>query len=100
MMTGHSLSCGASGLHGVHNCQEVCECLLAFGGILIAFPDGVGRAVERLVDGVPVSRSARLYAGFRLVPFGLKVLDARLSSGEVALVDERCDVGGDATEGR
>jgi hypothetical protein len=58
------------------------------------------RAIDGLVDDVPVRRRARLQSGFGLVPGGLEILDPGLRPDEIALVDQRRGIGGDRPEGR
>ncbi|KGS17657.1 hypothetical protein X989_5206 [Burkholderia pseudomallei MSHR4378] len=58
------------------------------------------RAIDRVVDRVPVGRRARLERRLRIVPRRFQILDARLRAGEVTLVDALRDVDGDRTERR
>jgi hypothetical protein len=96
-----SVTLRASGFpQRIHDGQQFCDGLLAFGGIGRARAKGFECTVDRLVDGVPVGRGARFQTGFRVVPLGLEFLDAGLGAGQIALVDQRGNVDDDGAERR
>ena len=80
--------------------KQVGDRLLAFGGIRRARAQRLQRAVDRLVDGVPIGGGARLQSGLGIVPLGLEILDPGLGAGEVALVDQCGDIDDDGAERR
>ena len=82
----------------IHNGHELRNCLLAFGGIEGRCAQSFNCAIDGLVDNVPFDGGARLERGFRIVLFGLEVLDAVLGANQVAFVDQRGNIGNDAAE--
>src|SRR4051794_5900380 len=73
----------------IHNREQIGDSLLTLRGIRGARTQRLQRAIDRLVDSVPVGCCARLQSGFSFVPFGLEVLDPGLGAGKIALVDQR-----------
>lgn len=63
------------------------------------WPSRCERAVDGLIQGVPVRSRPRLQSGFRLVPGRLEILQARLRPDQIALVQQRLAVGDEVSKG-
>src|ERR1700694_3455816 len=68
----------------IHDCEKIAQRLLPTGGVWGAGAHGLGGAVDRLVDLVPLGSRPRLQSCFSLVPLRFAVLAACLGSGKVA----------------
>src|ERR1700687_5360306 len=84
----------------IHDCEKIAQRLLATGGVWGAGAHGLERALDRLVDLVPLGSRPRLQSCFSLVPRRFQILDAGLCAGEIALIDERGGVRDDGPERR
>jgi hypothetical protein len=90
LTTGQSEGLALSALAAllIHDGKKIGQCLLALRRVRRSRPKRFQSAVDCLVDLVPVWRGTRLSARLCFVPRRLKVFDARLRGGKVALLSQ------------